>query len=326
MANVGVAVIIVNWNTRELLESCLRSVAESFQGVAHAVCVVDNGSTDGSAAMVRQKFPAARVVENAGNAGFARACNQGVAAIPESDYVLFLNPDTRISSGAVTELLGALDRHPDMGAATCALVDPAGRFQKAQGHRLPTVLTAFHQYLFLNRLLSDRIFPGVYWARRPNRPQTVQWISGALFLVRRKAMGKGPFFDESYFLYGEDLEASLVLRRAGWALLFVPNVEAVHHLKGGVRKSPPSVFQSQVQGPLIFLRRHTSPGVFQAVRALMALGFILRGLASGAGHALGPRDRSPGSWTYPWRHLADLWRGQGKPAGVPMGRPAADIP
>jgi GT2 family glycosyltransferase len=272
-----VSVIVVSWNTRDLVERCLRSLADHADGLSLEACVVDNASSDGTAEMVREKFPEAVLSAQTENLGFGKGCNRGLSAISrESRYVLFLNPDAAVRPGAVRALAEYLDRNPDVGAVTCALVDDAGRFQEAQGRRFPSILTAANQYLFVSRLLPESLAPGIFWARRPAAETEVDWISGAVMMVRRAAMSAGPFFDETYFMYAEDMEASLALRRAGWKLAFLPAPEVVHSLKQSTRKGAARVKPMQVTSQLAYLRRHAAPWEFQAIRAVMLLGHGLR--------------------------------------------------
>jgi N-acetylglucosaminyl-diphospho-decaprenol L-rhamnosyltransferase len=270
------AVIIVNWNTRDHLEACLRSLKTECAGLDAEIWVVDNASSDGSAEMVRAGFPEVRLIENDRNEGFGRACNAAFRITTDRAYVLFLNPDAAAGGGAVRGMAEFLDAHPEAGAVTCALTDGSGRFQGGQGRCFPTVRTAFHQYLFLNRLFSDRFFPGIYWARPPRKPCDVEWISGAVLMARRSAVEGPGFFDEFYFLYGEDLEASLAMRSRGWRLCYLPQFGIVHHMKAGVRKSGAAVFGNQVTGPLLFLQRHSRPAECARIRRIMAVGFWLR--------------------------------------------------
>lgn len=270
------SVVIVNWNTRDFLDACLRSLRDSAAGLSRAVCVVDNASEDGSVAMVRQKHPDVQCIVNPQNDGFAKACNVGLKAVSASDYVLFLNPDTVVLERSIQGLIGYLEDHPDVGAATGSLLDEKGRFQEAQGNRFPSIGTAFNQYLFVNRLLPQRFFQGIYWTRPPSRAQEVDWISGAAMMVRRAAMPEGPFFDESYFMYAEDMEASLALRRRGWKLMFLPDVKLVHHVKKATRQSSSEVRRSPVSSQLLFLKRHRTPWQFAWIRTFIGLGFYLR--------------------------------------------------
>jgi len=268
-------IVIVNWNGRRLLEACLRSVYEDPAGRAAMVCVVDNASQDESAAMVKERFAAVRLVESATNLGFAKACNLGLKELGAADAVLFLNPDAAAQGRAISRMLACLRARPDAGAVTCALIDGRGRFQEAQGHRLPSPRTAFNQYFFLSRL-SDALFPGIFLSRRPSGTAEVEWISGAAMMVRGAALDGSPFFNEEYFMYAEDMEASLTLRRKGWKLLFISDAEMVHHVKQSTSRTGPRIFNTQVSSQLLFFRKHYSSREAWSMRWIMAAGHALR--------------------------------------------------
>lgn len=278
MSALKLQIIVVNWNGRELLETCLSSIIENCRGFVYEICVVDNASQDGSAAMLAERFQQVRLLRNAENVGFAKACNRGLKEGADSPYVLFLNPDTRVTGGAVRHLLDFLDAHHDVGAATCALVDETGRFQGAQGRRLLSIRSAFNQYFFLNRL-SQRFFPGVFWARKPERACEVEWISGAVMMVRRAAIDGSEFFSELYFMYAEDMEASNNMRAGGWKLFFLPDATITHYMKGSIRKSGARIFATQVLSQTLYLQRNLPAWKRPTIRAIMACGYALRWLA-----------------------------------------------
>ena len=271
------SIVIVNWNGWNHLNRALASIAQHSPTCEHEIIVVDNASDDGSVAGLKAHWPSVRVVENTSNAGFAKGCNRGLAHLsPLSTRVLFLNPDAEVQSGTLTRLLAYLEQHTNVGAVTCSLLNESGEFQQAQGHRLPSPWSTFNQYLFFNRIISDRLFPGTFWAHRPKGTVTVEWISGALMMVRREAISDGRFFDESYFMYAEDMEASLELRKKGWTCAFMGDVSAVHALKTSTRKSPKNVFSMQIENHFVFLRRHQSFLSVLFQKCVMLIGFSIR--------------------------------------------------
>lgn len=271
------SLVTVNWNGGALLGDCLASAAEACRGLDWEHWVVDNASTDGSADAAAARCPHVRWIRSAANEGFGKACNRALAAGAAGDFVLFLNPDTRSGGGAIRAMARFLDEHPGVAAVTCSLSDGSGRFQEAQGHRLPTLRTLFNTYFFLNRLFPERWFPGVYWAKPPKAAREVEWISGAAMMVRRSAMDT-PFFDESYFLYAEDMEASAALRRKGWALYHLPEAGLSHAVKASVGGSPSGVFRTQVTSQALFLRRHMHPLARPLAFLIMTAGHALRAL------------------------------------------------
>jgi hypothetical protein len=222
----SIGVVVVSFNTRDLLRDCLASVLA--QGPAETV-VVDNGSTDGSAEEVGGGFPDVRLISCPENPGFGGAANRGIAAC-RTPFVLLLNADTRLEPGALAALVRALEGHPRAGVVGPRLLDPDGRPQSSWFPD-PTPLHLLALNTYLNRLvrvapvLRRRFRP--VWARRvPAGP--VPWIKGAALAFRRAAFEQVKGFDEGFFLYAEDIDLCFRLRQAGWEVRCAPEARVVH--------------------------------------------------------------------------------------------------
>src|SRR5262245_55045471 len=196
MSARALLVLVVSWNTRELLRDCLRSL-EPGDHPEWDVLVVDNASTDGSAALVRSEFPAVRLVENADNVGYARANNQGLRT-SAAPYALLLNSDTRARPEAVRALVAYLEAHPEVGAVSPRLLDADGSPQAFAFGADPT--PGYLVRRGLARLVAHR--PLHDWGTA--RTQSVDWVSGACLLVRRAAIEQAGLLDEGFFMYFED--------------------------------------------------------------------------------------------------------------------------
>lgn len=214
------AIVIVNWNTRDMLRDCLTSLGGE-QSWSYHVIVVDNASTDGSAEMVTREFPQVHLISNKENAGFARANNQGIQA-GQGRYVLLLNSDTIVPTGALEQLIRFMDEHSKAGACGPRLLRPDGSPQPYAfgGDPTPGYLLArgLNQLLF-HRYLHD-------WAT--DKVQEVDWVTGACLLVRREAIDQVGLLDESIFMYFEDNDWCLRIRKAGWKVYYNPQAEIVH--------------------------------------------------------------------------------------------------
>jgi GT2 family glycosyltransferase len=223
----AVSIVIVSWNTKDLLRGCLASVRETVRVHDYEVYVVDNASADGSAGMVRREFPDVRLIENAENVGFARANNQ-VLPLCLGRYVLLLNSDTVLLAGAIDTLIEFMDRHPGASAVGPRLVDLQGRPQIMAAGYLPTLGTAFNHFFFLSRL-----WPGMFrglslFSPRSREPIQVEWLTGACLLVRGAVLREiGPLAEE-YFMYAEDIDLGERMTRAGLTLFFAPAVHVIH--------------------------------------------------------------------------------------------------
>ena len=220
MERSPLSVIIVNWNTRDLLHHCLSSVGDG-QGVEDEIIVVDNGSEDGSAGMVQKDFPRALLIRNQRNLGFAVATNQGILASGGA-YVTLLNSDTRLPKFALKELSHFMNQHQDAGAVGPRLVRMDGTPQAYGFGRDPTL--GYLWFRFLKRALFHRAMHD--WST--DAVQKVDWVSGACLMVRRRAMEEVGLLDEKYFMYFEDLDWCLRMRKRGWKVYYDPRVSVQH--------------------------------------------------------------------------------------------------
>lgn len=226
---VDLTITVVSWNTRELLRNCLRSVVESEARCRWELHVVDNGSHDGSAAMVRAEFPDALLIANAENRGFAPANNQSWQQAC-GRYWMLLNSDTEVRSGALDALVAFMDAQPRAGLATARLVNPDGTPQYC-ALPTPTVLRTLLEASRLHKLLPvsvrGRILLSTYWTY--NQPLQLGWTWGTALMARREAVAEvGPLCEE-FFMYGEDLEWCLRMRQRGWEVWFCPQAEVLHY-------------------------------------------------------------------------------------------------
>ena len=223
-----VTATIVSWNTKPLLRGCLDSLRRRPPASSMEVVVVDNASTDGSAELVRDDFPDARLIQNPENLGFARAVNQ---AWPHASgrYWLLLNSDTEVGDGAVDELVAFMDRHPEAGLATARLVNTDGSPQHC-AQAVPSALLALVETLRLHKLLPQaargRLLLGPYFSY--DMEQRVGWTWGTALICRRLAVEETGLLSERFFLYGEDVDWCLRMREAGWQVWFCPTAEVTH--------------------------------------------------------------------------------------------------
>ena len=214
--SLDLSIIIVNWNTAVPLKNCLTSITDAAE-----IIVVDNASADDSVAMVAHDFPRVRLIRNSENAGFARANNQGWRASAH-EFVLFLNSDTRVPPDALRQLVEFMRAHSDAGACSPRLARADHSTQPFAFGGDPTpayLLRRGFARLILHRTLHD-------WETR--EPQAVDWVSGACLLARRDALEQVSGWDEKFFMYFEDSDLCLRLRRAGWKIFYNPRVTITH--------------------------------------------------------------------------------------------------
>jgi N-acetylglucosaminyl-diphospho-decaprenol L-rhamnosyltransferase len=236
------AIVIVSWNVRDLLRQCLLSLAASVQLTTKPrieVLLVDNGSSDGTPAMVESEFPWVQLIRNQQNAGFTRANNQALR-LARARYVMLLNPDTTFPDtffgavlpvdSAIARLLAYLETHPDVGVVGPRLLYPSGQTQSSR-RRFPTLATAFFESTLLERFWP--LSPPVRRYRVMDRPddveQDVDWLVGACLVVRQEAIDAVGLLDEGFFMYSEEVDWCRRFKDAGWRVVFLPSAVVVHH-------------------------------------------------------------------------------------------------
>lgn len=223
---MDISIIIVNWNTRELLSNCLESIFKTVHDIAYEVIVVDNGSQDGSVTMLRSRYPQVKVIENMENRGFGAANNQALR-IMTGRYALLLNTDTVLQDNAVHELFTFMERNPEAAMACGQLLNVDGSKQNSIGH-FPTLLT-----LLTNVPLLEYLFPKHYPSKRYHYSEPIEIDSGigACLMVRKKAIDEVGMFDERYFFFFEETDWAYQMRKAGWKIYHVPTA-FIYHLQG----------------------------------------------------------------------------------------------
>jgi N-acetylglucosaminyl-diphospho-decaprenol L-rhamnosyltransferase len=225
--DADLAVVVVNYNTGEYLTRCLRSAFESAGDARLEVVVIDNASHDASADAAVAANPAARLIRNDSNRGFAAAANQGIRAT-RAPFVLLLNPDAEILAGTLGGFLKVARDRPLAGAIGPIVRDPDGSIYPS-ARQVPGLGTALG-HSFIHPFRPDNRFSRAYtladWDRRTER--VVEWVSGSCCLLRRDALAQVGLFDEAYFLYVEDVDLCTRLRAAGWEVRFTPELEVTH--------------------------------------------------------------------------------------------------
>jgi N-acetylglucosaminyl-diphospho-decaprenol L-rhamnosyltransferase len=246
------SIIIVSWNTRELLEGCLTSIYAHPPHGEFEVFVVDNASSDGSAQMVEEHFPPVRLIENSENIGFARANNlaiqQGIGR-----YVLLLNPDTEVKPGAIEALVEFMDDNPRAGAAGSCLLSPNDTLQPSC-HPEPTISRELWRLFHLDKLYPYAIYPIERWDLKT--PRLVDALQGACIILRRKALDQVGLLDEDFFIYSEEVDLCYRLRKSGWEIFWVPQSRVVHLGGQSTQQASKEMFLHLYRGKLLYFRKH----------------------------------------------------------------------
>lgn len=251
---MDLSIIIVSWNTRDILAQCLRSVFESETARQYEVLVVDNGSSDGSVEMIRESYPQICLFSNKDNVGFARANNQAIA-YSSGEYVMLLNPDTVVDNKVIEVLSEFLDDNPDVGAVGPRLLNPDKTLQPS-AYPKPTLAREFWRMFHLDRIHYFAEYPMQDWQVTVSRD--VDALMGACFLVRQKVLDQVGFFDESFYIYSEEIDLCTRIRDFGWRITWVPTV-SVEHLGGqSTQQIQQEMFLRLYQGKIQYFRKHHS--------------------------------------------------------------------
>ncbi len=271
------SVVIVNYNVKYFLEQCLHSVLKACEGIAAEVFVVDNNSVDASVEMVRQKFPAVKLIANNENTGFSKANNQAILQ-SKGEYVLLLNPDTVVEEDTFRKIVGFMDAHPDAGALGVKMLDGSGKFLPESKRGLPTPSAAFYKISGLASLFPKSRTFGKYHLGYLNidKINEVEILAGAFMLLRKAALDKTGLLDEDFFMYGEDIDLSYRMLKAGYKNYYFPETRIIHYKGESTKKSSVNYVLVFYNAMIIFARKHFSKQNAAAFTFIIRIAIYLR--------------------------------------------------
>src|SRR3990167_7786600 len=237
---VDLSIIIVSFNTRDLTIECIRSIVRTVKKNSYEIIVVDNNSEDDSVSeILKLKLANLKLIQNKENVGFSRANNIGVKEA-RGRFVLFLNTDTVVYENTIDGVVEFMDHNKDAGAATCFVRLPSGRLDDASHRGFPTPWRALSHFSSLSKLFKkSKIFAGYSLGHLDlNKTHEVDALAGAFMLVRREAGEQVRWWDEDFFLYGEDIDFCYRLKEKGWKVMFLPKVSVLHYhgISSGIKK------------------------------------------------------------------------------------------
>ena len=275
-----ISAIVVSWNTRDLLVRCLAALdRHRASGRTMEIIVVDNGSTDGTAELVRRERADVRLIANPDNVGYTRANNQGIAAA-RGRYLLLINSDAFLEPLALERMLEDIETDPRAAIVGPRLVFGDGSWQRWTAGRAPSLRSAASHYLFLERIAPrSRLFGGVFLGDDTRVARTVDWVSSACLLARADAIAEVGGMDEQLFVYMDDVDLCQRLRDRGWKIRYVPAAQVVHLMGGGMGGIASAAALRSFNA--YFSRRHGRVAL-AALRALQLAGFSMRAAAFGA--------------------------------------------
>lgn len=268
--------VIVSWNTRELLASCLDSLQLATSGVESEIWVVDNASSDGTADFVEQAFPDVELIRSSSNLGFARANN---LAIPRTSgrYLLLLNPDTELEAGSLNHMLKHMNAHSGAGAVGPMLVDLANEMQQS-AEPAPSLMSELSRLFHLFTLLPTTTYDMKKWDL--DRPREVDVLQGACLMIRSDALRQVGVLDEDYFMYSEEVDLCYRLRNAGWTIHWLPQAKVIHHEGQSAKQIPMESFINLYKGKVTYFRKNHGMASALAYKLILAAASVARLLIS----------------------------------------------
>ncbi len=275
---MDVSIVIVNWNTKDILRDCVKSIYEQTHEIQYEIIVVDNGSSDGSAKMLKATFPQVKLIENSWNKGFAAANNQGMKTAA-GRYILLLNSDTIICNGAIQKSILYADAHHDVGVLGCRVLWPDGRHQFSC-FRFPSLPN-----ITLAAIMVVRQLPGINFAflhseryryHDFNRELDVDIVAACFLLVRHEVLDQVGLMDEDYFMYGEEVDWCYRIRRGGWIVRYFPGAKIIHLFGASSAKALEETKINKRRGQLLFLHKAYGMRYAWLANAIMVIGVVLR--------------------------------------------------
>ncbi|MES2619534.1 MAG: glycosyltransferase [Bacteroidota bacterium] len=273
------SVIIVNYNVKYFLEQCLLSVKRATEKIDAEIFVVDNASKDNSVELVRQKFPFVKVIANQNNIGFSKANNQAIERA-RGDYVLLLNPDTVIAEDTFEKCIAFMDSHTEVGAIGVKMIDGKGNFLPESKRGLPTPLVAFYKTFGLAALFPKSKTFGKYHLGflSENETHEVDILSGAFMFMRKSALEKVGLLDETFFMYGEDVDLSYRIIKVGYKNFYFPETTIIHYKGESTKRGSLNYVKVFYKAMIIFARKHFNQKQSGLFSLLINLAIIFRGL------------------------------------------------
>ncbi len=275
---MDISFIIVNWNTRDLLRDCLRSIFQTMEtSLTYEIIVVDNASSDGSVAMLSAQYPQVKTIANKENRGFGAANNQGFAVM-QGKYALLMNTDAVLTAGAVKKLWDFAEADP-LTAIICGQLLNADGSKQNSIASFPTLTT-----LAANTSLLECLFPDRYPSKRYEHtgPLEIESAIGACMMIRKKALDQVSYFDERYFFFFEETDLAYAMKRAGWRIYQVPDA-FIYHLQGQSighnAKSRIEFYKSRYQ----FLRKWHGGAYYRVAAVLIFLRLLVNALLNTLG-------------------------------------------
>jgi GT2 family glycosyltransferase len=278
---MDLSIVIVNYNVKYFLEQCLYSVRQAIAGIQAEVFVVDNNSVDGSVAEIKTKFPWVHLIENRENLGFSRANNQAIR-LAKGNYILLLNPDTVVEEVTFRKCIDFMESHPDAGAVGVKMIDGKGAFLPESKRSLPTPMVSFYKMFGFSSLFPRSRRFGKYHLGYldPEETHEVEVLAGAFIFLRKEVLDRTGLLDETFFMYGEDIDLSYRITRTGYRNYYYPGTTIIHYKGESTKKGSLNYVKMFYQAMIIFAGKHFSSRKARTFSHLINLAIYFRAALS----------------------------------------------
>jgi O-antigen biosynthesis protein len=272
---LDISVIIVNYNVRDFLHQALVSIQKALKGIKSEIIVVDNASDDGSVEMVRRQFPRVKIISNTVNVGFAKANNIALKKT-RGKFLLLINPDTIIQEDTIRVMIEFLRNHSEVGLAGCKILNPNGTIEPACRRSFPTPWVAFSKIFGLSRLFPQSKHFGKYNLTylSPEETYPVEAVSGSFMMMRKETFEQVGGLDESFFMYGEDLDWCYRIHQAGWQIYYVHSTQIIHYKGESTRRSSIDEIHTFYDAMRLFVEKHVSSSSLFLMILRMSIAFV----------------------------------------------------
>lgn len=273
---MDLSIIIVSFNTKELLKKCLTSIFKYTKGVGFEVIVVDNASTDSSVKMIEDEFPQIKLIKNNENVGFGRANNQGIE-IAKGKYTFLFNSDAYLEENVLPGLVQIMEKNPKIGALAPQILNPDHTIQQSLGF-LPDLPQVFWWISFIDDLPGGQFLKPYHVDHDSfyRKWHKVGWATAAAVMLRRETLEKSGLFDQNIFLYGEEVELCKRIKEAGFQVVFSPDVYVVHLGRGSMARKNIDAIVGEYKGLLYYYKKHKKVWQRDVLIWLLKFGAILR--------------------------------------------------
>lgn len=280
-AGIDITIIIVNYNVKEFLANCLRSVENASGGLNTQCIVVDNASKDGSVEFLRNRFKNVRFIENSENYGFGKANNQAIREA-KGKYILLLNPDTLLQEDTLRILTRHMEKNSECGACGCKIVNPDGTFAPESRRTVPTISTALFKASGLTALFPESRLFGRYYEswKDEDKPGEIEVLSGSFMFFRSSVLKEAGGFDERFFMYAEDIDLCYRVRNNGWRIDYVPGTSIIHYKGESSKQNNMQYVRHFNRSLYLFFEKHYSSRYSSFFRFFVFIAILLRSAVS----------------------------------------------